>query len=158
MAPNKFRRSIHARVTPACPHSTSARIRTPRQLSLEANLILSPLRAVLGWQCATCSMQLASCILQASNDDVQKRNIQDAADIIAAMQHTTRCMATPAPSVSCVFGPLSVDVVAWECRTVRFQCLMLARTVVPLKSTAHTQCRRANASHQGRTARTSFRV
>ena len=68
--------------------------------------------------------------------------------MVAAMQHTTRCMATPAPSVSCVFGPLNVDAVAWECRTVRFQCLMLARTVVPLKSAAHTQCRRANASHQ----------
>jgi hypothetical protein len=62
VAPNPFRRSIHARVTPACPHSTSARIRTPRQLSMQANLIPSPLelRSACNVQHAACNLHLAN--------------------------------------------------------------------------------------------------
>ncbi len=132
MAPNKSRRSIHARVTPACPHSTSARKRTLREPSMEANLISSPLRAVLGWQRATCSMRRASCDVQVAitsckppTSDMQKRNIQDATNMAAAMQHTTRCMATPA-LVLVAFCRRNVDVLACECRIVRFNCLTLA--------------------------------
>ena len=125
MAPNKCRRSIHARVTPACPHSTSARKRTLREPSMEANLIASPLRAVLGWQVqhAACDVQVASC--KPPTSDVQKRNIQDATNMAAAMQHTTRCMATPA-LVLVAFCRRNVDVLACECRIVRFNCLTLA--------------------------------
>ena len=103
-------------VTPACP-------RTPRQLSIQANLIPSPLRAVLGLQRATCSMQLASC--KPPTSDTQKCTIQDATNMVAAMQHTTRCMPTPA-LVLVAFCRRDVNVLAWECRIVRFQCQTLA--------------------------------
>jgi hypothetical protein len=96
---------------------------------MEANLIASPLRAVLGWQRATCvqhaacDMQVASC--KPPTSDMQKRNIQDATNMAAAMQHTTRCMATPA-LVLVAFCRRNVDVLAWECRIIRFHCLTSA--------------------------------
>ena len=124
MAPNKSRRSIHARVTPACPHSTSARKRTLREPSMEANLIASPLRAVLGWQVqhAACDVQVAITSCKPPTSDMQKR--QDATNMAAAMQHTTRCMATPA-LVLVAFCRRNVDVLAWDCRIIRFHCLTL---------------------------------
>ncbi len=93
-------------------------------LCMQANLIPSPLRAVLGLQRATCSMQLASC--KRPTSDTQKCNIQDATNMVAAMQHTTRCMPTPALVLVAFCRPRNVNVVAWECRIYRLQCLTLA--------------------------------
>ncbi len=81
---------------------------------------------------ATCSMRRASCnnVLQTSNErhaNNVKFNVQrqDATNMAAAMQHTTRCMATPA-LVLVAFCRRNGDVLAWECRIVRFHCLTLA--------------------------------
>jgi hypothetical protein len=52
---------------------------------MQAHLIPSPLRAVLGLQRATCSMQLASC--KPPTSDTQICNIQDATNMVVAMQH-----------------------------------------------------------------------
>ena len=75
-------------------------------------------------QHGACSMQLASC--KPPTSDMQKRNILDATNMAAAMQHTTRCMPTPAQVLVAFCRPRNVNVVAWECRIVRFQCLTLA--------------------------------
>ena len=50
--------------------------------------------------------------------------------MVAAMQHTTRCMPTPAQVLVAFCRPRNVNVVAWECRIVRFQCLALPHSGV----------------------------
>jgi hypothetical protein len=78
---------------------------------MEANLIPSPLRAVLGLQLATCSMQHAARSLHPANlqrGTCKQCNIQHATNMVAAMQHTIRCMPTRALVLFAFFGPLTV--------------------------------------------------
>jgi hypothetical protein len=85
---------------------------------------------------ATCNMQHATCKLHLAN--LQRATCKNAtfkmqqtwlqpctSHATSAMQHTTRCMATPA-LVLVAFCRRNVDVLAWECRIIRFHCLTLA--------------------------------
>jgi hypothetical protein len=99
---------------------------------------------------ATCNMQHATCKLHLAN--LQRATCKNAT---FKMQQTwlqpcniqlVRCMPTPA-LVLVAFCRHNVNVLAWECHIVRFQCLTLAAFLC-YRRARQTQFRTANHSHQ----------